>query len=60
MSRRGWHTTEFWVIVLTNVGLTVSALTEVLPPRYAALGAAIASGAYAIARGLAKQGNGES
>ena len=50
------YTTEFWVVVLTNIGLVAAACTEVLTPRYAAIGAAVANGAYALARGLAKQG----
>jgi len=50
----GWQTTEFLVSVLTTVGLIFASSADWLPPRYAALGAAISAGAYAIARGLAK------
>ena len=51
----GYTTTEFFVVVLTNVGLVAAAAAEWLPPRYAAIGSAVATAAYAIARGLAKQ-----
>jgi hypothetical protein len=50
----GFQTTEFVIVVATDVGLVVSSFAEWLPPRYAAIGAAIANGAYALARGLAK------
>lgn len=50
----GYLTTEFWVAVLTNVGVVVAALAGNLPPRYAAIAAAVSTSAYAIARGLAK------
>jgi len=51
----GYLTTEFWVIVLTAVGSVVAASASWLTPRYAALASAIAAGAYAIARGIAKR-----
>lgn len=50
----GYKTSEFVVVVLTNVGLIFSASADWLPPRYAALGSAISTAAYAVARGLAK------
>lgn len=50
----GYKTTEFLVVVLTAVGLIASAAADWLPPRYAAIGSAVAAGAYAISRGLAK------
>ena len=50
----GYKTTEFLVVVLTNVGVIVAAAADWLPPRYAALAAAASTAAYAIARGLAK------
>ena len=56
MQRRGFKTTEMWVTVLTDVGLVASALAGSLPPKWAAVGAAVANVAYAISRGLAKQG----
>lgn len=52
---RGWRTSEFWVTALSIVGLVVSAAVTSLPPRYAAIGTAVAAAAYAISRGLAKQ-----
>lgn len=54
MLRRGYLTTEFWISAATIVGLVIGAAATSLPPRYAALGAAISASAYAIARGLAK------
>lgn len=51
---RGYKTTEFWVTVLTIVGLVVAAVAAPLSPRYAAIGAAVSAAAYSIARGLAK------
>jgi hypothetical protein len=50
----GYKTTEFWVSALTAVGLLVAAASTSLPPRYAAIGAAVSSSAYAISRGIAK------
>lgn len=50
----GYKTTEFLIVVLTDIGLVVSASADWLPPRYAALGSTIAAAAYAASRGLAK------
>jgi hypothetical protein len=50
----GYKTTEFYIIILTDVALFFSAVGEVLPPKYASMAAAVVSGAYADARGLAK------
>lgn len=50
----GYKTTEFLIVVLTNVGLILAASASWLPPRYAAFGAAVSTAAYAVARGLAK------
>lgn len=50
----GYKTTEFWITALTVVGLVVASASTSLPPRYAAIGAAISGAAYALARGLAK------
>lgn len=57
-TRPGWKTTEFWVVILTNVGVLGGQALDVLhlPPKYAAIGLAIVNAAYAIARGLAKTG----
>lgn len=54
--KAGVRTTEFWVTVATDVGLVASAIQGSLSPRWAALGAAVSTVAYSIARGLAKQG----
>ena len=51
----GYKTTELWLVVLTNVGLVAAAAAEWLPPRYAAIVSGVATAAYALARGLAKQ-----
>ena len=50
----GYKTTELLIVIATDVGLVVSSAVEWLPPKWAAIGAAVANGAYAIARGLAK------
>lgn len=54
----GWKTTEFYVTVLTDVGLVAAALGGVLSPKWAAMAAGVAQAAYAISRGLTKQGSG--
>lgn len=51
---RGWKTSEFWVTTLATVGACLAAIADIIPPRYAVFCAAIAQGAYAISRGLAK------
>jgi hypothetical protein len=53
--KAGYKTTEFWVAVLTDVGLVVASASTSLAPRYAAIGAAVTSGLYTVARGIAKQ-----
>ena len=50
----GYKTTEALIVVLTNIGLVAAASASWLPPRYAAIGSAISTAAYAISRGLAK------
>jgi hypothetical protein len=50
----GWQTTEFWVTALTIAGLVVASAAASLSPRYAAIGAAVSAGLYAVSRGLAK------
>lgn len=52
----GVRTTEFWITVATDLGIVGSALAGALPPKWAAVAAAVANVAYAISRGLAKQG----
>lgn len=51
----GYRTTEFWVTTLTSLAALVAALSSHLAPRYAAIAAAVSSGLYALARGLAKR-----
>ena len=52
----GYKTTEFLLVVLTAIGMVASGAADWLPAKYAAIGSAIAAGAYAISRGLAKIG----
>lgn len=53
-SKPGYLTTEFYVTVLTDVGLVAAALGGVLPAKWAAIAAGVAQAAYAISRGLSK------
>ncbi len=53
--RRGWRTTEFWSHLALNVAVLVAALEKALPPKYAAIAAAISSAGYAVSRGAAKR-----
>jgi hypothetical protein len=55
VDRPGYRTTEFYVSILTALAVLVASIADYLPPRYAAISAAIVTAAYAIARGLAKQ-----
>lgn len=55
-AKPGYKTTEFWVTTLTSIAALVAALTSNLNPRYAALGAAVSEGLYAISRGITKHG----
>lgn len=50
----GYKTTEFWVTVLTAVGIVVAALADALPPKWATVAVAVATAAYNVARGLSK------
>lgn len=54
----GIKTTELWLTVVTDIGVLASSLAGALPPKWAAVAAAVANVAYAISRGLAKQGGG--
>lgn len=53
--KRGFLTTEFWITVLVILGQAIAALSSNLTPKWAAIGASIAGGLYALARGLSKQ-----
>jgi hypothetical protein len=55
-----WRTSEFWLVALTNLAVIATALADVLPPKYAAPVMAGVNGLYAVARGLAKQGQASS
>lgn len=52
--KHGLRTTEFWVTVLTDLGLLAAALADALPARWAAVAAAVSTVGYSLARGLAK------
>ena len=52
----GYLTTEFWVTLLTSIAALIAALTSNLNPRYAAIGAAISEGLYALSRAITKHG----
>ena len=52
----GYLTTEFWVTALTSIAALIAALTSNLNPRYAAIGAAISEGLYALSRAITKHG----
>lgn len=52
--KRGYLTTEFWVLVITNVAVLAASLAEALPAKYAALFAAVSTSLYAVSRGVAK------
>lgn len=54
MTRRGFLTTEFWIAVATDIGVIATAASGVLPVKWAAIAATVASVGYGIARGLAK------
>ena len=56
MLKPGWQTTEFIATVLVAVGSVVASFADALTPRYAAIASAVATAAYALARGLAKNG----
>jgi hypothetical protein len=51
----GVRTTEFWLSVVVILGSAVDALAGSLPDRYAGVAVAVASGLYAVSRGLAKR-----
>ena len=53
--KHGYKTTEFWITALSVVATIIMASLEILSADKVAIAAAIASGLYAISRGLAKQ-----
>lgn len=52
--RRGIRTTEFWILILSNVAIIAAAFEGVLPPKWAAIATAISSSTYSITRQLIK------
>lgn len=56
MVKAGIKTTEFWITVLIDVGSLASALAGALPAKYAAVATAVSTAAYAVSRGLSKNG----
>lgn len=52
----GQRTTEFLVTACIIIGAVATAAEGALSPRYAAIAASIAGAAYAISRGIAKNG----
>lgn len=52
----GMKSTELYLTIATNVGLIATALAGALPAKWAAVAVTVANVAYAISRGLAKQG----
>lgn len=52
----GLKTTELWLAVATDIGVIAASLADALPAKWAAVAAAVSSAAYALARGLAKNG----
>lgn len=55
MTRRGIKTSEFWLVGAVALTLLAGGIADYFPSGYSAIGAGIASAAYAIARGMAKQ-----
>ena len=55
--KNGYRTTEFYVTLLSVIGAMVMAARELLSPDQAVIATAIASGLYAVSRGLAKGGS---
>ena len=58
MYKSGWKTTEFWITACSVIGAVMMTLQDVLSPDQAAIASAVASGFYAVSRGLAKGGGG--
>lgn len=52
----GIKTTELLVTVLADVGLVAFSISGALPAKWASVAVAVSTAAYAISRGLAKQG----
>lgn len=55
-TKPGYQTTEFWLVIATNVANIILAMSQVTDAKTAVMLATIGNGIYAVARGLAKQG----
>lgn len=51
-----YKTSEFYVLVLGELGAVVTGIAQVVPGAWAAIAGAVVAGAYAVARGIAKAG----
>jgi len=56
-TKPGYKTTEFWLIVLSNLTTIVTALKGVISPEKSVVVLAILNGIYTILRSLVKQPN---
>jgi len=52
----GYKTTEFWAAVAVSLGTIIASISQVLPPKYAAIASTVVAALYAISRGWAKSG----
>ena len=50
----GWKTTEFWLIILSNVATVLTMVAGVLPAKYGVPIMTAVSGLYAVLRTLGK------
>lgn len=57
-SKPGYLTTEFWITIFANLGgiLDLTNAWKFIPHQWAVIGIAIINAAYAVSRGIAKQG----
>ena len=49
-------TSEFYVVVLTNVGLVLTQMIDLIPPKYGIPLQSLANMCYVLSRGIAKAG----
>lgn len=54
MMKPGYKTTEFWLTVVSNAAIVLTASADLLPPKWAALALALANTAYALSRAWVK------
>jgi hypothetical protein len=52
-----WKTSEFWVMLFSNLLTVATMVAEILPPKYGMVVLGVVNAAYQIARGIAKSGN---